>query len=123
MTKDGSRYAGSLRIMDEQISAFIKNFSALTRLANERQEPASGQLLRPVVTEYLGADPSSMATVTETFGPHRLADANNVINELLTQAAEVRLLGLSGQSRHHSELPELLGQGQGFRKVVSDLHH
>ena len=102
---------GSLQSMDEQISSFIEDFARLSRLANEWQPQATGELLRPVVADHLGVDPSSLAVVNEHFGPHRLADANNVIDDLLADVGRIRLLGLTGQSRHHSDFPELLGQG------------
>ncbi|MEF9875183.1 MULTISPECIES: ATP-binding protein [unclassified Glutamicibacter] len=97
--------------MDPQLSDFITHFASLAKLAEQSLPQASGRRLRPAVAEYLSIDPSTLSVVTESFGPHRLADANNVIDGLLAAATDVQLLGLSGNSRHHSDLSELLTQG------------
>jgi len=97
--------------MEEQIRVFIRDFSALTQLAGRWQDPAEGRALHPVITKHLGTDPSSVPMVTESFGAHRLADANNVIDELLSHASDVQLIGVAGQARHHADLQELVGAG------------
>lgn len=96
---------------DELVRTFIRDFSTLTQLAGRWQDPAEGRTLRPVVTKHLGTDPSSVPMVTESFGPHQLADANNIINELLSHASDVQLIGVAGQARHHADLQELVGVG------------
>lgn len=100
--------------MDEELRTFMRSFTHLTRLAEEYQQEPKGKLLAPVLAEHLGVDPSTVALVIESFGSHRLADANIILDGLTSRDSEAKLVGLSGQDRHHFDLGDLIGVQGNF---------
>lgn len=103
--------------MNDNMASFLQHFATLARLAQEDSEAGSGELLLPVLTEHLGAAPATLPLVTEAFPGHRLADTCLVLEELMARDPASRILGLTGQQRHHMELSDMVaghGMGAGY---------
>lgn len=99
--------------MDDNMLSFLQNFAALTRMAHESTETGSGEQLLTVLTAHLGAAPESLPLVTEAFPSHRLADTCLILEGLMAGQPSSRILGLSGQQRHHLELSDIVA-GHGM---------
>lgn len=94
--------------MDESLTSFLKSFNSLAQLASEQQSASDGVPLRQVLADYLGFEPHNVPIVAEPFSPHRLADVNIVLDEISSLDPESRVIGLSGQERHHMEFADML---------------
>lgn len=94
--------------MDAQLVSFLKNFAQLSQLANEALDGSGGTALLPMLAEHLGLEPGHLPVVVESFPGHRLADANTVMDKFVAADPAARILGLSGQQRHHFELADLI---------------
>ncbi|GAA1405976.1 ATPase [Glutamicibacter uratoxydans] len=97
--------------MDESLTAFMNSFATLARLAQEQQPAPSGEPLAPVLEQYLGFAPHTVSVLTETFGNHRLADANIVLEEFASHDPEATIIGIAGQERNHMDLADMLDPG------------
>ncbi|MHA6968998.1 AAA family ATPase [Glutamicibacter bergerei] len=95
--------------MDEELRGFLKSFAHVAQLAEQYQQQPKGKLLAPVLAEHLGTDPGTVPLVVEKFASHRLADANIVLERLISVDPQARIIGLAGQDRHHFDLGDLVG--------------
>ena len=104
--------------MDDNLASFLQNFAAISQLAQENADHGSGELLLPLLTEHLGAVPESLPVVTEAFPSHRLADTCMILDEFVSADPGSRIVGLSGQQRHHLDFADLVaGHGMNAGRV------
>ncbi len=103
--------------MDADLRAFMASFNKLTTLAGEYHNTPAGELLAPVLQTHLGVSPTALPLVTEVFGPHRLADANIILDRIAGLDPHARVVGISSPQRHHSDLADLLSPENGMACV------
>ena len=104
--------------MDDNLVSFLQNFATVSRLAYESADAGSGEQLLPILTEHLGAEPESLPVVTEAFPGHRLADTCLILDEFMSADPGSRIVGISGQQRHHLDFSDLVaGHGMNAGRV------
>lgn len=94
--------------MEADLSKFIDAFTRLTQLAEQNRPAQAGRSLADELKKHLGTSPSALPLIVESFGAHRLADANIVLDALVATDKNAALIGVSGQQRHHMDFSDLL---------------
>jgi hypothetical protein len=108
--------------MEQRTRDFVTAFQAFLDevVATHREQATeeSGEALGPVLQEHLGADPRTIAVVSEEVPAYRFVDLDVALAELQARDEGARLLGIGGgeQRNHHSlgELLEMAGRFQQF---------
>ncbi|WP_231727592.1 MULTISPECIES: AAA family ATPase [unclassified Rathayibacter] len=86
------------------VARYLKRIEAL-----ETSEQAAARTpLGDAVSEYLGADATALAVMTEEVAPHRLVDADIALDLMAREGGTVLGVG-GGDQRFHSAIGELLG--------------
>ncbi len=67
-----------------------------------------GAAVEPVLSEHLGVSVVGLPVVTEAVPPHRGVDADIALALLAQEDPDSRLIGLTGDMRHHLTLGDLL---------------
>ncbi|WP_394250459.1 AAA family ATPase [Arthrobacter pityocampae] len=97
--------------MGDDLPAFIRDFGAMVRLAQEAQpHHARGRELVETLAAHLGAAPSDLPVVVEEVPAHRFVDADIILAAL---TPEVRAVGVGGgDQRHHLSLGDMIQQSE-----------
>jgi hypothetical protein len=102
--------------MDENLGKFIDNFARLVELAQSGQHRVqAGTQLLTTLTDHLAVPAESASVVVEQIPPHRLVDADILMEELAAEDPAFRLVGIgAGDQRHHHSLSDMLQRSQLF---------
>ena len=100
---------------DRDVMRSFKKFMERVVATADAQNPSGQSPLGDAITEFLGANASTLPVVSETLADHRLVDADIALTAL-AGTDPAALLGVSGgQQRFHSSLSELVASPfQGF---------
>jgi hypothetical protein len=95
----------------EQTQAFMRQFQRFVQRALALEEDGAAEALEPVLTAHLGTLAAALAVVSEQVPVHRAVDADLALQALADTDPEARLVGLSGDMRHHMSLGDILNHG------------
>ncbi|MCU1538105.1 MAG: Cell division protein FtsH [Humibacillus sp.] len=98
----------------DETLGFMRQFQQLLRRMGEclPDDAPSGEPLEPVLTSHLGEPAATLAVVTENVPPHRVVDADIALAQIAGEDPAARIVGLSGDMRHHMQLGDILGHGR-----------
>ena len=80
----------------------------LDRVLGEYAPPPGEPTLAERVEQHLGANPSTLAVVTERWAPHEQADVQLAIERWLDGAGAAEIIGTAHHARRHQTFPEML---------------
>ena len=89
------------------VARYLRRVEELSSSEHARRRTPLGDLM----TDHLGVDATTLATITEEVAPHRLVDADIALDVLagLDAPAAGRVVGVSGgEQRFHSSVSELM---------------
>lgn len=102
--------------MDGNLGAFIEDFAALVRLAEQVQPRMVGsEQLIETLNWHLETSAVELPVVVEQVPGHRFADADILLAEAAEADPEHRLVGIGGgDQRHHLSLSDVLQQSRHY---------
>ncbi|WP_083707398.1 AAA family ATPase [Intrasporangium flavum] len=96
----------------EQTREFTVQFQRLIRrMLEDLPDDSGGDALEPVLTEHLGVPSAGLPVVSEPVPHHRAVDADLALEAVAGDDAHARVIGLSGDMRHHLTLGDILQHG------------
>jgi DNA polymerase III delta prime subunit len=98
---------------DEETEELVRQFQRLVHrmMQTMPEDGPPGIALEPVLSEHLGVAAGGLPVVTEPVPAHRGVDADIALALLSGEDPEARLIGLTGDMRHHMTLGDLLQLG------------
>lgn len=109
--------------MDEDVREFARAFSVFMTRMSEAASADRTSMLKDLLDQHLGTDCEGLPIVREGFAPYDHVNVQVALDSYLSIAERAhRLIGLTGQSRHHGSLSDIIQmatQHVGFVRIGS----